>query len=516
MGYAESRGTYFRGRYKRPDGSYGTVADSRGKTIKFPTKTAAKQAATAAETDVRRGEWTDPRSGRITFGEYAGRWYAAQDLAPSTMQNLKRHIEEHLLPEFESWSLADITSFDVDAWERREKEAGYAVSSVKTWRGTLHTMLGDAVDEGAIAANPATKRRGRGKRAGRSRARGPEKVITNTLGALRIAERAALLSGRDDEFVAVLLKFFTGVRWAELVGLETKYVRAGAVRVEAQLWEDDDGVFHLLPPKEDSYRTVDIPDFLGRLVADHIEASAPTPCECHGRTFVFKGAAKIRTGGAGAKLVDVARLAGVSSGTVSNVLNKPETVSETTRRRVTNAVSELGFVHGGSATTAPHWRRNGFATWVFSPSASGRYPKKAPQPERPVPVTGEPWPGVPVRGRNAAARASGEWEPVAAGLTPHGLRHSNKTAMVELGMSAPLMDERLGHEDGSVQSRYSHVTPEMRRRLMDALTREWERALDARLELASGSPVAVLESLLREREAVRAGNVVPLRGAQSR
>lgn len=513
MGYAENRGGYFRARYKQPDGKYGTVADDAGRTTKFSTKREAKRAADAAEADVRRGEWRDPRSGRTTFADYAGRWYAAQDLAPSTMQNLKRHIEEHLLPAFQTWALADITSLDVDAWERREKESGYAASSVKTWRGTLHTMLSDAVDEGIIAANPATKRRGRGKRAGRSRDRGPEKVITNTLGALLVAERAALLSGRDDEFTAVLLKFFTGMRWAELVGLEIECVRDGTVRVERQLWEDDHGVFHRLPPKEDSYRTVDVPEFLGLLLAAHIERTGPVPCACHGHAYVFRGQGTTRSGGSGAKLVDVARLAEVSTGTVSNVLNRPDSVSEMTRRRVQNAVAELGFVRGGVSAPVAHWRRNGFATWTFTPATSGQYPPKAPQLARPVPVIGAPWPGVPVRGRNAAGRASGEWEPVAAGLTPHGLRHSHKTLMVELGTPAVLMDERLGHEDGSVQGRYSHVTAEMRRRLMDGLTREWGRALDARAELAPGSPVAVLEAALREREASRSGNVVPLRGA---
>ena len=33
--------------------------------------------------------------------------------------------------------------------------------------------------------------------------------------------------------------------------------------------------------------------------------------------------------------------------------------------------------------------------------------------------------------------------------------------MVELGTPAPLMDEQMGHEDGSVQARYSHVTSGM-------------------------------------------------------
>src|SRR5215467_8705030 len=46
---------------------------------------------------------------------------------------------------------------------------------------------------------------------------------------------------------------------------------------------------------------------------------------------------------------EVARLAGVSLGTVSNVLNHPELVSEETRARVQRAITTLGFVRNGSA-----------------------------------------------------------------------------------------------------------------------------------------------------------------------
>lgn len=46
---------------------------------------------------------------------------------------------------------------------------------------------------------------------------------------------------------------------------------------------------------------------------------------------------------------DVARLAGVSVGTVSNVLNRPEVVARETRRRVEAAVAQLGYVRNGSA-----------------------------------------------------------------------------------------------------------------------------------------------------------------------
>lgn len=46
---------------------------------------------------------------------------------------------------------------------------------------------------------------------------------------------------------------------------------------------------------------------------------------------------------------EVAEQAGVSLGTVSNVLNHPEIVAETTRQRVQAVIDELGFVRNGSA-----------------------------------------------------------------------------------------------------------------------------------------------------------------------
>ncbi len=66
---------------------------------------------------------------------------------------------------------------------------------------------------------------------------------------------------------------------------------------------------------------------------------------------------------------------------------------------------------------------------------------------------GEPWPGIPARGRGASKRAEACWLPIAPGLTPHGLRHTHKTLMREVGAPPKLMDERMGHEDGSAQCR---------------------------------------------------------------
>lgn len=50
-----------------------------------------------------------------------------------------------------------------------------------------------------------------------------------------------------------------------------------------------------------------------------------------------------------ASLEDVAALAGVSTGTVSRALSRPEMISEATRRRVLEAVERLGYVPNGAA-----------------------------------------------------------------------------------------------------------------------------------------------------------------------
>jgi DNA-binding LacI/PurR family transcriptional regulator len=52
---------------------------------------------------------------------------------------------------------------------------------------------------------------------------------------------------------------------------------------------------------------------------------------------------------AGTSIKEVARQAGVSIGTVSNVLNRPDTVAPATRQRVLDAISALGYVRNDSA-----------------------------------------------------------------------------------------------------------------------------------------------------------------------
>jgi LacI family transcriptional regulator len=58
---------------------------------------------------------------------------------------------------------------------------------------------------------------------------------------------------------------------------------------------------------------------------------------------------KTGRGGPTASIKEVARHAGVSIGTVSNVLNRPDVVAPGTRQRVLDTIAELGFVRNESA-----------------------------------------------------------------------------------------------------------------------------------------------------------------------
>jgi site-specific recombinase XerD len=521
---AINRGTYFEARFKTSPGKYRTIYDENGKPRRYPTKELAETACkeeeivhrvlstraiiVAGPVETRSAPHTVAQMpergvdrGELRFEDYVEEWLDDQDLADSTVAAYESHIQCHLLPLFGPMPLRDITRRTVADWEKSLRAAGYSAESINSYHAVLHVILEDAVEANKIPANPARRKRNRGRRVGRKSRRAPRKVITDTRGALLIAERMALLSGRDDEFVAMILKYFTGIRIGELIGLETTSVTRGRLRVEWQLSEVG-GKLIRCEPKCGSYRDIDLPEFLWRMLDSFIVQSNPRPCECHGNTYVFRGQVKRRSRGSASGITqrDIAEHVGVTVSTVSAALRGCRNVSELSRQRVLRAANELGYTKPVVGEGAAHWRRSGFYAWLYTPAVSGWYPSRGKRaPARAVPVSATAFPGVPVRGSNAHARADACWMPIAKGMTPHGNRHSHRTLLEELGTPQKLINERIGHEDWSVQSRYTRVTDVMVKKLMADLTREWHEALDWRLKLCPTSPVAMLNRLLRLR-----------------
>jgi integrase len=436
----------------------------------FKTKAAALAWGRDQEARIREGRSADPNAGNITVSEWIDRWLAMQDVGVSTEHNREYLIRRFIRPVWGASQLCSLSTEEITRWENGlPARVGISRRTARDARSLLCTILGDAAaaKPPLIPYNPALRPRNRGRRTGRKLDRAPQRVWATPLQALLIAERAALLSGRDDDFTMIVTIGYTGLRWGETIGLESDFVRLAEIHVEWQLREIN-GQFHRLPPKDDSYRSphwepclpVDMPEFLGGLLSRQAEAQSGQRCPCaaqHGGSgqYVFLG---------------------------------PD---------------------GG------HYRRSNYARRVFRPACDGRHESVSGRPGRLIITDTTVWPGIPVAawppadpgiaftpptGRGIQPIPAGTplacWLPLKPGLTPHGLRHSHKTWMAEDGIPEILAEQRLGHEVPGMRGRYAHASDRMRDDLKAALQARWEDTLRARTAIAPHSPVPLLDELL--------------------
>lgn len=474
MAYAEKRGRTWRVKYKRPDGSWDSESG-------FETKEQALNWGRDQEADVRRRVWTDPHAGDVTLAEWINeRWWPGQDLSLRTRSNYRYVINNYLIPEFGERPLNSLTSpSEINGWENQLRRRVPAVAAAA--RGRLTTILQDAVDEELIKVNPAIRARHRGRKSGKgrksTRMRKRQQLAITPLQALLLAERCAMLTGRDDEFVMVITMAYTGMRYGETIGLAPDLVTSDRITLPSQLVEES-GRFYRLPPKDDSRRNIDLPPFLGELLATQKRSVAERRC---------------------------AHAAYADHG---NPDEEP----------CPGGLPYLWLGPGGG-----HPRNSNFARRAFIPATWGWYPKRAKRRDEAAPVLVDVatcWPGRPLPAWPAAepgqpftppwGRGNGiprvdldrvhpaSWLPLAPGLTPHGLRHAHNTWMIEDDIPEVLRHDRLGHQMDGIKAVYSHVSRDMRARLAAALERRWNEALAARARIVpeSPSPVTMLNTLL--------------------
>jgi integrase len=247
--------------------------DAAGKSHTAPETFATRPEATRflaqVETDLARGEWTDPRAGRVLFAEWAARWReTTTNLRPNTRALHAYLLRRFLMPAFADTAVADLDLMAVRSWlARLEREAVSPNTVAKAYR-LLARIMDTAVDASLIVRNPCSVK-------GAATERAPEMRVAT------VAQVAALAQAIDPRYRAlVLVAAYSGLRLGELVGLRVKRVDLlhGRVTVAEQVTEID-GQFTWGPPKtEAGRRTVTLPAVAAVALAEHLTIySQPGP-----------------------------------------------------------------------------------------------------------------------------------------------------------------------------------------------------------------------------------------------
>ncbi|WP_157156246.1 site-specific integrase [Diaminobutyricimonas sp. LJ205] len=195
---------------KRDNGSWrARYRDAAGKehARHFPRKVDAQRWLDEVTTSVVTGTYVDPKTAKLTVGEWATTWLRGYETKrPSTVRQARVHLKL-ILAKFEQRALADIRPSEVKAWMGELKDSGYADSTVYAIHRRLSQLYSDAIHDGIVPRSPVSRRTSPG--AGKPR---PYVATTKQIWALHDA--------LPEHFrPVVLLGAFAGLRVAEIAAL---------------------------------------------------------------------------------------------------------------------------------------------------------------------------------------------------------------------------------------------------------------------------------------------------------
>lgn len=244
----------------------------------FRTKSDADAWLASIQTDMKRGEWVDPRPGQDTFATWAERWVAANThLAPRTREGYDSILRYHVLPALGRRPVAALSHHHVQVFVSNMSRDGAAPGTVRNAYHVVKGVLDSVVRSGGLKVNPA-------KGVTLPRTDRVEKVFLTAAQVEALAEAIANPQARTGTYpeYGLLVRFaaYTGLRAAEIVGLRAGRVDLlrGTVRVvETAVVVNGGRIVERQPTKNRQQRTVVMPRFLVDALAAHLGARAADP-----------------------------------------------------------------------------------------------------------------------------------------------------------------------------------------------------------------------------------------------
>ncbi|MEW1722182.1 site-specific integrase [Streptomyces sp. NPDC093109] len=253
-------GMRYRARYIGPDGT------EKSKSFPDKQKRLAEKWLSGIEADMSRGQYIDPRAGRLTVRQHGERWLASLTMDPSTYVSTETRIRLHVLPHLGSRSLDSLRAIHIREWLRKLEDAGLAPAYQRVIFANLNAMLAAAVDDLLIPHNPC--------RSSSVKAPKPEPRRIVPWGPARVLAARSALPERYRAMVD--LAGGCGMRQGEVLGLAVDDVdfAEGVVHVVRQVkLIAGRQVFAL--PKGGKTRTVPLPESVARVLDAHIAQHPP-------------------------------------------------------------------------------------------------------------------------------------------------------------------------------------------------------------------------------------------------
>jgi integrase len=141
---------------RRPDGQWrARYRDAAGKehARHFARKVDGQRWLDDVTAAVVTGQYVDPRSGRVTFRDYAEQWRAAQVHRPSTQAYIERQLRCHAYPVLVDQPLSAIKPSDIQAWVKG-LTGQLAPSTVGVVHGITSGIFRAAMRDRVIVRNP--------------------------------------------------------------------------------------------------------------------------------------------------------------------------------------------------------------------------------------------------------------------------------------------------------------------------------------------------------------------------
>ncbi|MEV5599768.1 site-specific integrase [Streptomyces sp. NPDC052496] len=262
-------GMRYRARYVGPDGTE--------KSQSFPDrqKRQAERWLSHTESDMARGQYSDPRAGRVTFEQYAERWVKTHTTEISSRDASERRLRLHAYPYIGSRPLPSFHPGHIRTWLGELQVSAPAASHRRIIFGTVAAAFSAAVDDGLIAKNPCHARSVQAPRVSKGH------VIPWT--ARRVFDVQAALPARFGATVDV--GGGCGLRQGEIFGLSEDEVdhEGGWVTVTHQI-KRERGRFVFAPPKGGKIRDVPLPAAVSAALRAHCQLFPPVEVALPWRT----------------------------------------------------------------------------------------------------------------------------------------------------------------------------------------------------------------------------------------